>query len=382
MGFGTNIGFSCGGTAETIEDLPIQPTAFRAIVHHGTKSVVLKWVKPEDENYKQVVIVRKVKSAPENVKDGKIVYTGAAEEYTDTDDVLAYEVPYYYRIFSMNAKGQTQTIPYKCITSATIYDYSAGLYLSDVKIGELINFGRYKASNTSTEIPLQWRVVDKQDVSAGIVTVALETDLGNKLFDQPESGNTGGRESWGNNRWMYSNLRQWLNSDAASGEWYEQQHELDQPPSSYKNNNAFLYSFTQDEKIRILQKVNKIKKANADGGGTETTQDDVWLASVYEVGLAGTTSDFTVEKYPDEQQPYEYFSDAEKRVWKEKIWWLRTLISGSANYVRYVSSSGALGNNDAYNSYGVRPFCNLQSSILLEWDDDTQAYNYLKESAE
>ncbi len=370
-----------GGSGGVIENLSVQPINFRTIVHHGTKSVVLKWENPADENFSAVKIVRKTGSIPTTIRDGLVVYSGNAEEYTDIDASLEYETTYYYRIFALNGYSQPQMIPAGSIAAATIYDYSNGLYLSDVKIGELINFGRYRSTDTATLVPLQWRVVDKQNVADGVVTVALETDTGNKRFDMPESGNTGGRENYGNNRWLYSNIRQWLNSDGAAGAWYEAQHGLDQP-SEYKSNHGFLHSFTEDEKRRILLKTNKIRLANVDGGGTETTQEKIWLPSAYEVGLAGTTADFTIEKYPDTQKVFEYFNTVENRIWREKIWWLRTLYSGVAYLVRFVSATGALGHNGAVNSCGVRPFCNLQSLILLAWDDETQAYNYLKESAE
>lgn len=38
------------------------------------------------------------------------------------------------------------------------------------------------------------------------------------------------RQSYGNNRYIYSNIHQWLNSVAASG-WFAKQHTADQAPS-------------------------------------------------------------------------------------------------------------------------------------------------------
>ena len=57
-------------------------------------------------------------------------------------------------------------------------------------------------------------------------------------------------------------------------------------------------------------------------------------------------------------------------------WWLRTPYSSYAYYVRIVSTSGALNNNDAYHGItGVRPLCNLKSSILVS-DTTNSAGNY------
>lgn len=40
---------------------------------------------------------------------------------------------------------------------------------------------------------------------------------------EPSNGNSD-RRNYGNNRYIYSNLRQWLNSPAAAGQWYTAQH--------------------------------------------------------------------------------------------------------------------------------------------------------------
>lgn len=39
-------------------------------------------------------------------------------------------------------------------------------------------------------------------------------------------------EKYGNNRYQYSNLLQWLNSNAAAGAWYSAKHSADAPPTN------------------------------------------------------------------------------------------------------------------------------------------------------
>lgn len=51
----------------------------------------------------------------------------------------------------------------------------------------------------------------------------------NQLFDEFIGGY--GRASSGNNRWKYSNIRQWLNSSGEAGKWFTPQHEYDEPPN-------------------------------------------------------------------------------------------------------------------------------------------------------
>ena len=57
-------------------------------------------------------------------------------------------------------------------------------------------------------------------------------------------------------------------------------------------------------------------------------------------------------------------------------WWLRTPYSSYASYVRGVNSDGSLGSYSAYGgSNGVRPLCNLKSSILVS-DSPNSDGNY------
>lgn len=380
MGFGTNIGFSSsggGGAAKIppIENLPVQPLQFRTVLHHGTKTVLLKWKNPSDELFSNVIIVRKTDGEPKNVKDGKTVYSGSDESYTDDDEALEYDSHYYYRIFSVNASGQTQTMPEGCVRDVVLHDYSDGVYLSDLEVGAKIKFGRYKATDTTeTATDLYWIVADRQYLDDGIVTVAqADNNPGSKIFDAGETGNTDGRQ-YGNNLWSLSNIRQWLNSQNAGGEWYTAQHELDQPPTGYKNNNGFLRCFTDAEIRCIIETENKLRQANCDGSGTETVIDDIWLASAYEVGLAGTDGTLTIEKYPDTEQVFELFKTVEGRVWNGISWWLRSLYASFGSYVGYVNADGGLASNFACFAYGLRAFCNLSSSILLSWSDEDEAY--------
>jgi hypothetical protein len=46
-------------------------------------------------------------------------------------------------------------------------------------------------------------------------------------------------------------------------------------------------------------------------------------------------------------------------------YWLRTPYTSSAGYVRGVDGGGSPNINSAYYDYGVRPLCNLDSSVLV-----------------
>lgn len=52
-------------------------------------------------------------------------------------------------------------------------------------------------------------------------------------FDAKEASNSNSdRKQYGNNRYQYSNILQWLNSNAAAGAWYSAKHSADAPPTN------------------------------------------------------------------------------------------------------------------------------------------------------
>ena len=63
----------------------------------STGKVIITWKNPTEEDFDHVVIIRKEGSAPASMDDGKKVYTGSDEKYTDTDTLK--ETMYYYTIY-------------------------------------------------------------------------------------------------------------------------------------------------------------------------------------------------------------------------------------------------------------------------------------------
>ena len=127
------------------------------------------------------------------------------------------------------------------------------------------------------------------------------------------------------------------------------------------------------------------KNTVTDGGSYETVTAKMHLPSTTEVGLANENSIAEGAKlalfsdntsrlaYPTAQcvsnSDYTNSSFNASAAW---YYWLRTPNSGYSCSVRYVYSSGALSNYYAYLGYrGVRPLCNLSSSILVS--DTTNA---------
>ena len=250
--------------------------------------------------------------------------------------------------------------------------------------------------------PIVWKIADKGHTGypSGSVTLITEKIISLKCFDAIESGNSNSdRKSYGNNRWIYSNIRQWLNSGASAGAWYSKQHSADAPPSNanvwsnyneYDAEAGFLAGFSTNFVAALLSTTHTVGKASVDGGGTESCVDKIFFATCTEVGLSGDVTagsklalfgnDASRLAYPTAEavSKSEYTSSslsASKPWW----WWLADAYASYSFSVRYVNSSGALHDNLAYYGYsGVRPLCNLSSAILVsDTADSDGAYTII-----
>lgn len=345
------------------ESLPEQTALVASILSTG--GIGLNW---KDTGAAGYLIIRKTGGVPENTADGTSVYNGDwSETVTDTD--VAENVTYYYRIFPYNSLNQYQAFEGESVKSVTYKDRSGELRIADVEVGDKILFGAWGTTVQS------WTVCDTQDKESGFVTVCLDNPAGgNRYFDAPETNNpVSNRASQGNNRWAYSNIRQWLNSDGAASEWFVAQHDYDVRPSYY-NNKGWLADFTDYEKGILVPHKSKCILDQADGGGSETVYDKMFLASSYAMGLE-------IIKPLEDEHMYELFTDNASRSFSSNFW-LRT-INGttSASYVRVVISSGSLNNSAAYSNGGAaRPFCELPTSAYIVWSDSDSAYVFADDS--
>ena len=311
--------------------------------------------------------MRKENEKPSTSNDGDIAYNGPypSSGYTDTD--VEKGKTYYYRIFCRNPKNQYQSTEDGSIASVNYVDRTGQKAIADLLVGDVIKFGKYGNSDYT------WKIVDTLDKGKGYVTVAADQYPVSGSFDAPENASdnpnpASARKSNGNNRWLYSNTRQFLNSDGAKNEWYEAQHAYDVKPP-YTNMDAFLKDFTNYEKDIIVTKTNTCIRDVLDGGGSETMQDKIWFASSYAMGLE-------VVQPLEDDHIYEAFIDNASRAYQSN-YWLRT-INGttSANSVRVVGSGGSMANGSANSNYALRPFCLLPTSTYVQWSESDNAYYF------
>lgn len=242
-----------------------------------------------------------------------------------------------------------------------------------------------------------FKMADKNHAGYPSSAITLITDkiLLLQAFDAQEPSNSdGNRKSYGNNRYSFANLLQWLNSNAAAGKWYSAKHSADAPPTTaacagyngYDTRAGFL-AMLDDNFVAALMNttVTVAKNTVTDGGSYETVVSKMFLASTTEVGLAnenGIAEGSKLALFSDNTSRLAYptaqcvsnsnYTNGGFNTSSAWYWWLRTPNSAYSYGVRYVHTSGALDDNNAYNgNRGVRPLCNLKSDILVS--DKTNA---------
>ena len=246
-----------------------------------------------------------------------------------------------------------------------------------------------------------WKVADKNHSGypSNSVTLITEKIIQLMASDAKEPNNSdSNRANSGNNRHIYSNLLQWLNSNAAAGNWYSAKHSADAPPTNanvWDNYNeydawaGFLAMLDSKFVSELLDTTLTVVKSSTDGGGYETFTAKMFLASTTEVGL-GTENEIAegtcLALFSDDASRVAYptaecvnsseYKNSKFTTSKGWHWWLRTPDSSNACNVRFVRSDGALYFSYAYGGLrGVRPLCNLPGSLRVS-ESPNVAGNY------
>ena len=273
--------------------------------------------------------------------------------------------------------------------------------LGSLTVGAKIEVPVLSAYQSRFGSKIVFKIADKNHSGypSNSVTLITEKIIQNMASDAKEPNNENNdRKYYGNNRHIHSNLLQWLNSNATAGAWYSAKHRTDQAPTT-KNTHVTYNPYTSwagflamlDPKFvaELMETTLTVVKSSTDGGSYETFKAKMFLASTTEVGLANEnniaegsllalfSNDASRVAYPTAQcvsnSEYTNSNFSTSKGW---YWWLRTPNSSNANGVRCVNSDGSLDYSIAFNGYyGVRPLCNLKSSILVS-DSPNSDGNY------
>jgi hypothetical protein len=195
------------------------------------------------------------------------------------------------------------------------------------------------------------------------LTIQSHDCLLDAQFDASEPDNPdSNRQQFGNNRYLHSAIRQWLNSAETTFTW-QAQHQYDVAPAGAPYDGAGFLKLLDPELVAVLGAVDKQVARNTvtDGGGQDLFSDKVFLLSRVEV-YAGTEGDTTGES------SYAYYAALADSPTTEGLdgrikylgasahrWWLRSPNVGFAGTVRYVYTDGRVANDYAVCSGGVAP---------------------------
>ena len=337
------------GAVATITLLGVPAPVSELAETHSGSSITLTWKNPtSDELYDHTVVVYKTDAFPTAIDDGTQGYSGTDE--TATLSGLELGSTYYIAVFTVSAYGlygEPQTVQ---------VEIPAGQLLSSLASGTKVKLGKW--NNTD----LQWKVA--RDTSDQKIRLVLEPTsvslLGKKQYDTVEPSNSdSNRRGFGNNRYIYSNVHQWLNATKASG-WYVAQHSADAAPD-YASSPGFLSGWSENHIAALDRATLTTSRASIDGGGTETFVARVALISTTELGLQSGTGGGRLDIFN---------SDGDRST--GATYWTRTPYPSNPGGAYLVKSAGALDYSGVFGALGVRPLCIPVSTALvsMEMDDD------------
>lgn len=273
---------------------------------------------------------------------------------------------------------------------AGTYNVKMGLNWGDnVKTDTVYQFTLTKAApagarltgfyNAPDVAPANWKVYVYKDQqkselleTCSVTAGSTGTNLG--TFLAKENGDLNGLHpvGYGDNKWWKSACRQYLNSDAAAGAWWQPQDKWDMKPDRADTLPGFLSGFSDDFK-NALSRVKVVTYGNnvTDDGSTVVTYDKIFLPSLQEIYCSPQVSgegsywpywkERTGAKTPQalwQTYPLRITRDLAQRTVGRSVR-LRSASRGNGNYVFYVYTSGNVGNWHAISTFCCAPACKI-----------------------
>ncbi len=246
---------------------------------------------------------------------------------------------------------------------------------SAVPAGGLLKAGNaYNASFEGATLSVYQTGSDTTAQQTATITEGSSgTSLGTITSDTvTETLNQNRRILAGYNRYAQSGMRQWLNSAAAAGQWWESQNNFDIAPSQLAANPGFMTGF-EEEFLNILKPTKVVTSRNTqiDDGGEDVTYDTFWPISLEQAYISPQISGV-------EGDAFEYWKRAlgttspVGRNDVEGTWAVTYAINAqtTAQIVRFRSAyrtnsvgvwsaraTGALNTHGAGSAYRVAPAC-------------------------
>lgn len=350
--------------------------------------ITLMWADPEDRylddlkiaEWQGTKIIRKEGSYPIADDDGVVVVDSTIRNQYSTngykDTGLTNETTYYYMAFPYTEDAISVDGTNRISATPTEIDPNSwagiqkivrkGLANDHFAVGDQI-MANYDGVPTAFEvIGIDIDIPADPDFTHSM-TIQTKDCLHDIQFDAPEPSNPDtNRKSYGNNRYIHSALKQWLNSDEATFIW-QSQHQYDVKPNANPElyNGAGFLNRLDPELATVLGAVDKkvAKNTVVDGGGQEEFTDKVFLISPKEAGYTPSEMDADGVYTGETVYPFYDGKGNANRIKNlndsPRNWWLRSPYVSSSYIVRRVYTSGSLDTNNASHSCGLSPACTI-----------------------
>lgn len=270
-------------------------------------------------------------------------------------------------------------------------------------LGDLMVGARVCDPNTKYYgAPIVWMVMEHSHQGDPENSTAIISDkiLCSKAFDakEPKYINSNSTvqsnvRNYGNGDYLLSNILQWANSDADAWTWYAPQHEYDHPPDTtdyvmanpYQSEAGFLNGFSSGFKDEMLEITRNIR--------WEITRK-IQLLTLIEAGgyVSGNTSVSAYQIFSDDaSRKAETTEEATQKEGIASLYWVAgtgtpMYPSGSGYCIssqsgKATSNGSASYTEKAYVSNGFRPYCCLNSDIMVsEKPDENGVYTIVLKS--
>ena len=183
--------------------------------------------------------------------------------------------------------------------------------------------------------------------------------------DSHEDINSIQRAAYGSNNYAQSNIRQYLNSDKASGSVWVSSNKFDQFPTWWNSTPGFMAKLPQEFidivcPIDIKTDTNNVFEVGYEKNSSYTLHDKFWLPSRYQI--FGTKEH--AELGETQWNFYKGATDIDRIMRNASgnavTQWLRSPYVGYAGVPRLVNTSGALNSSYACIANAVAPACRIR----------------------
>jgi len=165
------------------------------------------------------------------------------------------------------------------------------------------------------------------------ITLQFHDLLLNAMLDAPEPSNPDAtRRTYGNNRYIHSGIKQWLNSSDTTFTWVSK-HAYDVAPTGAPYTGSGFLKLLDPDLVAVLGAVDKQVARNTitDGGGQDLFSDKVFLLSMKEIYA-------TDEGVITGEVAYPYYSQMAAAVTNAAVPWRIKYLTGTANKWRLRSA--------------------------------------------